>query len=58
MPKASSFDDDVLERLPLPMAPFIDGERLLQAEFHRQQQLLDFARRKRVLKIGAQNRKA
>jgi DNA-binding PadR family transcriptional regulator len=30
------------------------GQRLLQAEFHRQQQLLDLARRKRVLKPGAQ----
>jgi DNA-binding PadR family transcriptional regulator len=31
-----------------------NGERLLQAEFHRQQQLLDLARRKRILKPGAQ----
>jgi DNA-binding PadR family transcriptional regulator len=30
------------------------GERLLQAEFHRQQQLLDLARRKRLLKPGTQ----
>jgi DNA-binding PadR family transcriptional regulator len=30
------------------------GGRLLQAEFHRQQQLLDLARSKRVLKPGAQ----
>jgi DNA-binding PadR family transcriptional regulator len=28
------------------------GKRLLSAEFHRQQQLLDLARRKRILKIG------
>ena len=30
------------------------GKRLLGAEFHRQQQLLDLARRKKVLKIGDQ----
>ncbi len=30
------------------------GRRLLGAEFHRQQQLLDLARRKRVLRIGEQ----
>jgi DNA-binding PadR family transcriptional regulator len=30
------------------------GKRLLGAEFHRQQQLLDLARRKRVLRIGEQ----
>lgn len=30
------------------------GKRLLGAEFHRQQQLLDLARRKKVLKIGEQ----
>ena len=28
------------------------GKRLLGAEFHRQQQLLDLARRKKLLKIG------
>jgi DNA-binding PadR family transcriptional regulator len=30
------------------------GKRLLGAEFRRQQQLLDLARRKRILKIGEQ----
>jgi len=30
------------------------GRRLLDAEFHRQQQLLDLARRKRILRIGEQ----
>jgi DNA-binding PadR family transcriptional regulator len=30
------------------------GRRLLGAEFHRQQQILDLARRKRILKIGEQ----
>ncbi len=30
------------------------GKRLLGAEFHRQQQLLDLARRKKLLKIGEQ----
>jgi DNA-binding PadR family transcriptional regulator len=30
------------------------GRRLLDAEFHRQQQLLDLARRKKVLKTGEQ----
>lgn len=30
------------------------GRRLLGAEFHRQQQLLDLARRKKLLKIGEQ----
>jgi DNA-binding PadR family transcriptional regulator len=119
MTKASSFDDDLLEKLPLPTPSFFvlfalaegdkhgykimldirelsagtfsigpatlyttikklseedliqetsesgdsrrrtyaltsTGKRLLQAEFHRQQQLLDLARRKRVLKVGAQ----
>lgn len=30
------------------------GRRLLSAEFHRQQQLLDLARRKKILKLGEQ----
>lgn len=30
------------------------GRRLLNAEFHRQQQLLDLARRKRILRTGEQ----
>lgn len=30
------------------------GKRLLEAEFRRQQQLLDLARRKRILRIGEQ----
>ena len=30
------------------------GRRLLDAEFHRQQQVLDLARKKRVLRIGEQ----
>ena len=31
-----------------------DGRRLLSAEFHRQQQLLDRARRMKILRIGEQ----
>jgi DNA-binding PadR family transcriptional regulator len=41
-------DED--RRRTYALAP--SGRRLLDAEFHRQQQLLDLARRKKVLRIG------
>lgn len=48
--ETSDASDDRRRTYALTMA----GKRLLRAEFHRQQQLLDLARRKKILKIGEQ----